>query len=115
MTDQAWESTYKGPLPGAPAQANEGANETSPGGAEPVRWVRVAMALGPAHAEILRGRLEAEGIPARVLQEPAGSVYGLTVGLLGQIDVVVPQEYAAQAHELLASGTETTDEDVEEE
>ncbi|MER3457602.1 MAG: hypothetical protein C4309_02195 [Chloroflexota bacterium] len=115
MTDQAWESTYKGPLPGAPAQANAGANETSSGGAEPVRWVRVAVALGPAHAEILRGRLEAEGIPARVLQEPAGSVYGLTVGLLGQIDVVVPQEYAAQARDLLASETEMTDEDVEEE
>lgn len=115
MTDQAWENTYKGTLPGTPAQANEGANETSPSGAEPVRWVRVAVALGPAHAEILRGRLEAEGIPARVLQEPAGSVYGLTVGLLGQIDVVVPQEYAAQACDLLASGTEATDTDVEEE
>jgi hypothetical protein len=113
MTDQAWENAYKGALPGSPAQANEGANETSPGGAEPIRWVRVAVALGPAHAEILRGRLEAEGIPARVLREPAGSVYGLTVGLLGQIDVVVPQEYAAQARDLLASDTETTDEDAE--
>lgn len=115
MTDQAWETAHQAALPSAPAQAKESEDETSPGGVEPIRWVRVAVALGPAHAEILRGRLEAEGIPARVLQEPAGSVYGLTVGLLGQIDVVVPQEYAAQAHELLASGTETTDEDVEEE
>ncbi len=114
MTDQTWENAYKATLPGPAAQAGEGAGETSPGGEAPVKWVRVAVALGPTHAEILRGRLEMEGIPARVLREPAGGVYGLTVGLLGQIDVVVPQEYAAQARELLAGEAEEGEESEEE-
>lgn len=115
MTDQIWENALQPTLTGLPAQADEGAGETSSGGEEPVKWVRVAIALGPTQAEILRGRLEMEGIPARVLREPAGSVYGLTVGLLGQIDIVVPQEYAAQAHDLLASEARETEESEEEE
>lgn len=113
MTDQIWENAYKTILSGPPAQTGEDAGETSPGGEEPVKWVRVAIALGPAHAEILRGRLEAEGIPAQVMREPAGGAYGLTVGLLGQTDILVPQEYAAQARELLAGETEENEEGEE--
>ena len=33
----------------------------------------------PIRFDIIRGRLEAEGVPARVHQEPAGVVLGLTV------------------------------------
>lgn len=102
MLDRSWESRYHFALPGEAAEAGDvETGETTPGSAEPIQWVSVAAALGPAQAEILRGRLETEGIPARVAQEAAGGVYGLTVGLLGQVDVLVPEEQAARAREIL--------------
>lgn len=113
MTNQTWDDAYRFAMPGRPTKAAEGTSEGTPGGEEPVTWVSVAAALGPAHAEILRGRLETEGIPALVVREPAGSAYGLTVGLLGQVDIVVPQEYAARAREILADVGEETGEDEE--
>jgi hypothetical protein len=53
-------------------------------------------------AAIIRGRLETEGIPARIQQEPAGVVIGLTTGLLGQAKVLVPEPLVDQALEILS-------------
>jgi hypothetical protein len=72
-------------------QATEAAKETTPGKDQEVRWEVVAIAQGLAEAAIIQGRLEVEGIPARVHQEPAGVAIGLTVGLLGQAKVLVPE------------------------
>lgn len=76
--------------------------ETTPGGKEPARWVTVYRTLGLAPAQIMAGRLEAEGIPARAWQEGAGQALGLTVGLLGNGHVSVPEPMAKQAREILA-------------
>ncbi len=64
--------------------------------------VVVCTVEGRLEAERIRSWLEAEGIPAMVSQEGAGQVYGLTLGLLGQADVLVPAERAAEAQALLA-------------
>lgn len=52
-------------------------------------------------ARIVAGRLESEGIPALVQQEPAGSALGITVGLLGEVRVAVRAEDYDAALEVL--------------
>ena len=43
----------------------------------------VYRAKGLVDGEMIRGFLEAQGIPASVSQEAAGKIYGLTIGDLG--------------------------------
>ncbi len=64
--------------------------------------VVVCTVEGRLEAERIRSWLEAQGIPAMVSQEGAGQVYGLTLGLLGQADVLVPAARAPEAQALLA-------------
>ena len=54
-------------------------------------------------AERVKSWLEAEGIPAMVSQEGAGAAYGLSIGALGEVDVLVPAARAAEAQALLAA------------
>ena len=72
-----------------------------PDGAQEIKWVTVEQTPGITVAEIIVGRLQAEGIPARAWQEGAGEAIGLMVGLLGTGHVVVPEEYAEQARAIL--------------
>jgi hypothetical protein len=62
----------------------------------------VYIANGQPEAEIVKGRLENEGIPAVLRYESAGIVYGLTINGLGQVEVQVPSSLAQQAREILA-------------
>jgi hypothetical protein len=70
---------------------------------------------GITPATIVAGRLQAEGIPVRAWQEGAGQALGLTVGLLGTGYVAVPEEYVAQALEILATDVEIAEDWDEEE
>jgi hypothetical protein len=88
-----------------------GSKETTPSSDREVRWQVVAVAQGLAEAAIIRGRLESEGILARVQQEPAGAAIGLTVGLLGQVKVLVPEPLVDAALELLNGRDEEAMED----
>jgi hypothetical protein len=88
------------PLAGG-EKSNEAAGEKTPSDEQGVRWEVVAVTQGLAQAAIIRGRLESEGIPAQVQQEPAGVALGLTVGLLGQAKVLVPEPLVEQALEIL--------------
>ncbi len=72
-----------------------------PGGSTEFKWEIIARTPGITPATILAGRLKAENIPVRVWQEGAGQALGLTVGILGNGNVAVPEEYAAQALEIL--------------
>ena len=62
----------------------------------------VYIANGQPEAEIVKGRLENEGIPAVLRYESAGVVYGLTIDGLGQVEVQVPSSLAQHAREILA-------------
>ncbi len=66
-----------------------------------ITWEIVAKTPGITVAEIIAGRLQSEGIPARAWQEGAGEALGLIVGLLGTGHVVVPEEYADRARAIL--------------
>lgn len=62
----------------------------------------VYIAYGQPEAEIIRGRLQSEGIPAILRYESAGLVYGLTINGLGEVRVQVPSSLAQQAKRILA-------------
>ncbi len=64
--------------------------------------VVVYTANGRLEADRIQSWLQAEGIPAAVSQEGAGTTYGLTVGLLGRAEILVPAARADEARALLA-------------
>ena len=52
-------------------------------------------------AQIIKGRLESEGIPVFLSYESLGLVYGLTVNGLGEVKIMVPKHLAEEAKEIL--------------
>jgi len=52
-------------------------------------------------AQIIKGRLESEGIPALLSYESASLVYGLTVDGLGEVKILVPSHLAKEAKDIL--------------
>ena len=52
-------------------------------------------------AQIIKGRLESEGIPVLLNYESAGLVYGLTIDGLGEVKIMVPEHLAKEARSLL--------------
>lgn len=88
---------------------------TTPGGGREVKWEVVTKTFGLAPAEIIAQRLQTEGIPALAWQEGAGQAFGLTIGLLGEGYVVVPEQYVAQAEAILAESAEFDYDEFDEE
>ena len=86
-----------------------GAGTATPGGDQETKWEVVAEEAGLAPAQIIAGRLQAEGIPARAWQEGAGQAFGLTVGMLGSGYVEVPEAYLEEARAILAADVELDD------
>jgi hypothetical protein len=64
--------------------------------------VTIYKASGQTEAEIIKGHLDVEGIPAILKYESLGTVYGLTVNGLGQVEVQVPSKYEERAITILA-------------
>jgi hypothetical protein len=62
-------------------------------------WVTIYIAMGPLAASMIVDFLKAHGISALFRQESVGSTYGLTVGPLGECQILVPiqQEDAAKS------------------
>jgi hypothetical protein len=58
-------------------------------------------------AQIMKGRLESEGIPVLLSYESAGLVYGLTIDGLGEVKIMVPKHLAEEAKEILGISTES--------
>jgi hypothetical protein len=52
-------------------------------------------------AQIIKGRLESEGIPVLLSYESAGLIYGLTIDGLGEVKIMVPKHLAEEAKEIL--------------
>jgi hypothetical protein len=77
------------------------------------QWEVVYETNGPLQAEILRGFLEANEIPVVLSQEGLGRVYGLTVGPLGRVQILVPSVKLGQALKMLEEYERGTTGDVE--
>jgi hypothetical protein len=65
------------------------------------KWEVVEMVQGQLQAEILRGLLEAQGVKVWLNQEGAGAAYGINVGPLGTVEILVPTSAVAQARLIL--------------
>lgn len=65
------------------------------------KLITVYTAAGQPEAQIIKGRLENEGIPALLRYESAGIVLGLTIDGLGQVDVQVPASRVEEAKQIL--------------
>jgi hypothetical protein len=63
--------------------------------------VTVYVSQGMLPAQVVLGKLEAAGIPAMLKYEAIGQIMGLTVDGLGRVEVQVPEEFAADAVDLL--------------
>ncbi|MCA1553547.1 MAG: DUF2007 domain-containing protein [Chloroflexi bacterium] len=59
------------------------------------------VARGRMEAEVVRGRLDAEHIPALIVYESVGQTFGITVDGLGQVQVKVPAPFADEARQIL--------------
>jgi Ran GTPase-activating protein (RanGAP) involved in mRNA processing and transport len=77
--------------------------------------VQVWSCQGWDLAQIYKSKLEAAEIPVLLKYESAGLVFGLTVDGLGQVRILVPEEYAAEAEEVLHDVVEAVEEEGEKE
>jgi len=86
---------------------------TTTGGEIDQEPVVVWMAANQMEAEIVKARLESEGIPALIRGEALGSIYGLTTGTLAQRAVLVPAALAEKAETLLQSDESWEADDID--
>ena len=64
-------------------------------------WVLVASIQAEVQAELLRGLLEAQEIPVLLSREGAGRALGLSVGPLGEVNILVPDKFQAEAKNII--------------
>lgn len=65
------------------------------------QWELLEVVSGDLQAELLRGLLEAQEIPVLLSQEGAGRAIGLSVGPLGEVEILVRTEDLPRARGLL--------------
>ncbi|NLX08425.1 MAG: DUF2007 domain-containing protein [Chloroflexi bacterium] len=73
-------------------------------------WYIVVEAPGMAAAEITAGLLRSANIPVFVFREAGGGPIALSVGLLGSVQIGVPEAYYEEALALLESEFPLNDE-----
>lgn len=64
-------------------------------------WVKITTVQGELQAELMRGLLEAQGISVQLVQEGLARVYGLGVGPLAEVEIMVPAEQRSDALDVL--------------
>ena len=64
-------------------------------------WVLIKQFYNTAEVEVLRGLLEAQGIQVLLSQEGAAKALGVTVGAMGDTQLLVPADQEAAAREVL--------------
>lgn len=64
-------------------------------------WRVVSTTSGVIKAKILEGRLVSEGIPVRLQYEPIGEIYAITVDGLGEVQILVPEQWLGHAKRVL--------------
>ena len=83
------------------------------------KWEVVTTVSGSLQADILRTLLESRDIKVYMNQEGAGRVYGINVGPLGEVQVMVPESQSQEAQQIIddyyAGKFEVDDEDFPEE
>jgi len=78
------------------------------------KLVPVWDAANLLEAQIVKGRLESEGIPALVKGEAVSEIYGFATGPLAETTVLAPEQFAKRAMEILNTPVEWDEEALEE-
>jgi hypothetical protein len=84
-----------------PGETSSAGASVTTGGGSSQEPVVVWEAANMMEAQVVKARLESEGIPAFIRSEAAGVIYGLTAGSLARADVLVPGPLADKAVDLL--------------
>lgn len=71
-------------------------------------WV-VITTVSPPDDAILESLIQSFGIPVRLIHS-LGSVFGLSIGPLGEVKIAVPEALAQKAHDLLQAEFEQSSE-----
>jgi len=66
----------------------------------------VQIEHGLLRAQVIKAKLESVGIPVLLKYESLGPIYGITVDGLGEVQILVPNERAAEARSLLEAPKE---------
>lgn len=65
------------------------------------KWAVVTTVSGSLQADILRTLLESRDIEVFLNQEGAGRAYGLNVGPLGEVQIMVPESQSQEAQQII--------------
>ncbi|MGE5582059.1 MAG: putative signal transducing protein [Bacillota bacterium] len=69
-------------------------------------WVEATAVYNQDEAQLITGLLTMAGIPVRVERESAGDIYGLTIGPLAKVSLLVPADRLEDAGKILAGEAE---------
>ena len=69
-------------------------------------WWVVFVTHNTSEAHIVAGRLRSEGIPTQILTYAGGAALGITVGVFGEVRLLVPADEAERARAILESVAE---------
>jgi hypothetical protein len=73
--------------------------------------VEIYVTSGLLQAEIIKGKLESNGIPVLLQYESLGPVMGLTLNGLGQVRLLVREEQVESARAVLEETAEEADDE----
>lgn len=65
------------------------------------KLVVAVVAYGRMQAQIIKSKLESEGIPVALQFEAAGELYGISIDGLGAVNILVPESELEKARKLL--------------
>lgn len=71
-----------------------------------MKLINIYKAAGQLEAEMIKAFLEAQDIPVTLNQESIGRTIGLSAGTLGEVQVLVPENYVAEAKNVLKEMSE---------
>lgn len=79
-----------------------------------MKWEKLTDIYGRLEADVIKGFLEAEGVPVELFQEAVGQhAFPTTIDGLGRVQLFVPKEKAEEAHKLLDAYHDPTNSTLE--
>jgi hypothetical protein len=74
-------------------------------------WVVVAEVYNQDEAQLINGLFLMAAIPVKLERESAGDIYGLTIGPLAKVQILVPEDRVEDAEKILAGQIEEAKDD----
>ena len=65
------------------------------------KWELITTVSGELQGDLLRNLLEAQGIKVFLNQEGAGKAVGLTLGPMGEVQILVPENQSEAARQVV--------------